>query len=329
MGADLPIVCALQVLHYHSRMKHRQLEAFRATMRSGSITEAAAMMHISQPSVSRLIADLERSVGFGLFVRSGRGLTPTVEARAFYQGVESMFVGVDRLQDLARSIATTKTGVISIGTIQSIATIELPKAVNKIYRRLPEINVMIQSRNTPAILDAVQMHQLDIGIVGRQPPYDGVEVLFEIAAPYVCLMPEEHQLADRSGLVDLEVLAETEEFVTFGGAFPDSMMSIDSALAQKMQQRSRLSSTNMPVAASLVRETGVLAIADPFSAEQAVLMGGVVFRPIKQDLKYHVSIITPGRDRLSRAALEFVDILSEQLSQRVSDAQRHGHPRHS
>ena len=72
----------------------RQLEAFRATMRSGSITEAAEIMHISQPSVSRLIADIERSVGFPLFLRSGRGLTPTLEANTFYKGVEGMFVGV-------------------------------------------------------------------------------------------------------------------------------------------------------------------------------------------------------------------------------------------
>jgi len=43
-------------------MNQRQLEAFRATMRSGSITAAAKLMHISQPSVSRLISDLERSV---------------------------------------------------------------------------------------------------------------------------------------------------------------------------------------------------------------------------------------------------------------------------
>ena len=41
-------------------MNLRQLEAFRATIRCGSITEAAKMMHISQPSVSRLIADLEQ-----------------------------------------------------------------------------------------------------------------------------------------------------------------------------------------------------------------------------------------------------------------------------
>lgn len=298
-------------------MNLRQLEAFRATIRCGSITEAAEMMHVSQPSVSRLIADLERSVGFALFQRNGRGLIPTVEARTFYQAVEGMFVGVDRLQDLADSIRTTSGGVVSVGTIQSISTIELPRAVNSLIQRYPDIRVMIHARNTPAILDAVQLHQFDLGVVGRQPPYDGVETLFQTAAPYVCLMPEDHPLVGLAGPVDLEILAEQEDFVTFGGAFPDAMMSMDSSLSQKLQSRSRLSSTNMPVAAALVRETGVLAIADPFSAEQAVRMGGVAFRPILQNLTYYVSIVCGGRARLSRQAAEFSEILAEQLDQRV------------
>lgn len=303
-------------------MNMRQLEAFRATMRCGSITEAAAMMHISQPSVSRLIADLERAVGFPLFVRSGRGLTPTVEAKTFHQGVEGMFVGIDRLQELADAIRTTNAVEISIGTIQSIAAVELPKAVNTIFQRLPDIRFMIQSRNTPAILDAIQLHQLDLGIVGRQPPYDGVQVLYQTTAPYVCLIPESHPLADQTGAVDLEDLATSEEFVTFGGAFPESMMSMDRDLADRLQRGSRLSATNMPVTGALVRETGVLAICDPFTAEQTIMMGGVVFRPVLQNLKYHVSVISPGRDRLSRPALEFVDVITTQLDQRVRDVQR-------
>ncbi len=303
-------------------MNMRQLEAFRATMRSGSITEAAAMMHISQPSVSRLIADLEHAVGFALFLRSGRGLVATVEAKTFYQGVEGMFVGIDRLQELADSIRTTNAVEITIGTIQSIAAVELPKAVNVIYQRLPDISFMIQSRNTPAILDAVQMHQFDLGIVGREPPYDGVEILYQTAAPYVCLIPETHPLADQGGPVDLEELATQEAFVTFGGVFPDSMMSMDRALAEKLQHGSRLSATNMPVTGALVRETGVLAICDPFTAEQTVMMGGVVFRPVLQDLKYHVSLISPGKERLSRPALEFVDVLAAQLDARVREVKR-------
>ena len=299
-------------------MNLRQLEAFRATIRSGSITEAAKMMHISQPSVSRLISDLEYSAGFPLFLRVGRGLTPTVEGLHFYEGVEGMFVGIDHLKDLAKSIRTSSGGIISIGTIQSIATIELPKTISRIYQNSPDTQFVVQTRNTPAILDAVQLRQIDVGIVGREPNHSGVETLYQTTAPYVCLMPEDHPMAQKNGLVDLEKLAQTETFVTFGASYPDSMMSIDPALSNKLRERSRLSVANMSLAGALVREASVLAISDPFSAEQAVLMGGVVFRPIKQNLTYYVAVVASGRAALSREVLNFVDMFAEQLEKRVN-----------
>nr|WP_246226391.1 LysR family transcriptional regulator [Chelativorans xinjiangense] len=66
-------------------------------MRHGSITAAAQALNVSQPAVSRLIADLERSVGFRLFLRQGGKSEPTTEAREFIQEVERMFYGLDRL----------------------------------------------------------------------------------------------------------------------------------------------------------------------------------------------------------------------------------------
>jgi len=295
----------------------RQLEALRATIRAGSITEAAKMMHISQPSVSRLVADLEYAVGFPLFARVGRGLTPTVEGRHFYEGVEGMFIGIDRLEELAKSIRTSQGGVISIGAIQSISTNELPKAIGRLYNVNPEIRFEVQSRNTPAILDAVQTRQIDLGIVGREPNHQGVEILYQTSVPYVCLIPEDHCLAGEYGSVDLKQLAETETFVTFGDTYPDAMMSIEPGLSDKLRARSRLTVANMPLAGALVREASVLAISDPFSAEQAVQMGGVVFRPIEQNLTYFVSIVTAQRESLSREALKFVDFFSTQLKHRV------------
>ena len=295
----------------------RQLEALRATIRAGSITGAAKMMHISQPSVSRLVADLEYAVGFPLFVRVGRGLTPTVEGRHFYEGVEGMFIGIDRLEELAKSIRTSQAGIISIGTIQSIATIELPKAIGRMYNINPEIRFDVQSRNTPAILDAVQTRQIDLGIVGREPDLQGVEILYQTSVPYVCLIPEDHWLAGEYGSVDLNQLADTETFVTFGDTYPDAMMSIEPGLSDKLRARSRLTVANMPLAGALVREASVLAISDPFSAEQAVQMGGVVFRPIEQNLTYFVTIVTAQRESLSREALKFVDFFSTQLKDRV------------
>ena len=275
------------------------------------------MMHISQPSVSRLVADLEYAVGFPLFVRVGRGLTPTVEGRHFYEGVEGMFIGIDRLDELAKSIRTSQGGVISIGAIQSISTIELPKAIGRLYNVNPEIRFEVQSRNTPAILDAVQTRQIDLGIVGREPDHQGVEILYQTSVPYVCLIPEDHWLAGEYGSVDLNQLADTETFVTFGDTYPDAMMSIEPELSDKLRARSRLTVANMPLAGALVREASVLAISDPFSAEQAVQMGGVVFRPIEQNLTYFVTIVTAQRESLSREALKFVDFFSNQLEDRV------------
>ena len=177
-------------------MNLRQLEAFRATIESGSITGAAELPHVSQPSVSRLIADLERSFGFPLFLRAGRGLSATVEARRFYSAVDSMFLGVNRLEELAETIRTTADDVVSVGVIPSLSQSLLPDAVADILKAKPSMQVMLSTRNTPAITDAVRMQQFDFGIIGREPLYDGVEILHHITVPYVCLLPDAHSDAD-------------------------------------------------------------------------------------------------------------------------------------
>ena len=304
-------------------MNLRQLEAFRAVMRTGSITAGAGLLNISQPSVSRLIADLEANLGMLFFQRTSRGLVATVEARTFYRGVEGMFIDLDRLAELADSIRTTSGGIISVGSIPSIINTELPKAVKTLYDKYSDVHFMIHSRNTPAILEGVQLNQFDLGVVTRKSPHNGVEVLYEVRAPYVCLMPEEHPLIGQEGAVDLEELVKTENFVTFGGTIPDDILSLDPELSKKMRRTSRLSTPNLPVAGALVRATGALAIADPFSAEQTVLMGGVAYRPIKQKLNYHLALVASSRENLSKRTLEFVDTFIEVLKKRMEVIRQH------
>ena len=67
----------------------RQLEAFRAVIITGSITGAASYLHVSQPAVSRLIADLEHSIGFALFERRNRRLHVKPEGEIFYRDRKS------------------------------------------------------------------------------------------------------------------------------------------------------------------------------------------------------------------------------------------------
>ena len=86
------------------RMKLRQLEAFRAVMLCATVTRASEMLHISQPATTRLLADLEISLGFALFKREKKRLHPTAEAQALFEEVQRSLLGMDRIARAADEI---------------------------------------------------------------------------------------------------------------------------------------------------------------------------------------------------------------------------------
>jgi len=303
-------------------MNIRQLEAFRATMRTGSITGAAEVMHITQPSVSRLIADLQSNLGFELFIRSGRGLVATVEARRFYRGVESMFVGTERLEEIAETIRNTAGGVVTLGTIQALCGSVAARSVSELYRALADVRITTYVRNTPAIVDAVQMQQFDLGLVGRSPPYDGVELLQQVSLPYVCVLPASHSLAESTDPINLAHISKTEQVVTFAGSYPDEMPNLDREISERLRRNSRLAAANMPMAMALAKTAGIMAIVDPISASEALKGEEMVVRPILQNLNYHIGLVTRGLDSLSAEARKLADLLMENLSAAQENAQK-------
>ncbi len=88
-------------------MDLRQLEAFAAVMSAGSVTAAGKMLGRSQPSVTRVIQELEQELGFALFERSGPKVTPTHKAFMMYGEVESALLGIRKFAS-ARSISPRK-----------------------------------------------------------------------------------------------------------------------------------------------------------------------------------------------------------------------------
>lgn len=82
-------------------MNLRQLEVFRAVMLTGSVSDAARLLHVSVPAVSRLLAHTESRLGFALFERIKGRLHPTAEARRrLYQEVDQVYAGVRRISEL-------------------------------------------------------------------------------------------------------------------------------------------------------------------------------------------------------------------------------------
>jgi DNA-binding transcriptional LysR family regulator len=291
-------------------MNLRQLEAFRATLRSGSITGAAKLLAISQPSVTRLIKELERSVGFPLFVRSGRGLASTVDGRRFGDAVQSMFTGTDKLRETADAIRDSTHGEVQIGVTPVLLYQVTPEAIAKLHQSKPDLKVGLKVDNSSGLIDSVLMQRLDVAVVNvyRQP--DTLHVLYERVLQYVCLLPEQHLLAQSTEPVDLNML-EHLDCVAYDRTRLQSAQH-DWLRLLSWPQASLSSYSNIAVA-SLARATGKLAIVDPYTAKTIAALGGVVTRPIAQRLTSTLCVVARGVDTLSLAARELADAVIAEL----------------
>ena len=82
----------------------RQLRAYQAIMSFGTVSAAADSLHLTQSSVSRLLAGLEQELGFSLFYRRGRRLVPSVEGRNFYQRIEGALASIEGITTIANDV---------------------------------------------------------------------------------------------------------------------------------------------------------------------------------------------------------------------------------
>src|SRR5271156_4425375 len=101
-------------------MNVRQIETFRAVMESGRAIDPAARLRITQPAVSKLIMELERSTRLALFERKKRRLVPTQEAHLLYEESERVFLGIDRIRRYAIELREVKTGQAHIACLPSL-----------------------------------------------------------------------------------------------------------------------------------------------------------------------------------------------------------------
>src|SRR3954469_17098001 len=130
--------------HIGRRFRLRDLRVFFAVVQAGSLAKAAIQLRVSQPAVSQVIADLERSLGVRLFDRSRRGAEPTIYARALLARGRVAF---DELRQGIRDIeflANPTSGELTIGYPESMARHILPKIVERFFEKYPRVIMHVE-----------------------------------------------------------------------------------------------------------------------------------------------------------------------------------------
>jgi DNA-binding transcriptional LysR family regulator len=134
----------------------RQLDAFRAVVRSGSVVRAAEMLSLSQPAVTKLLRALEEETNLALFDRRSRRLVPTHEARRFVAELDLLFEAAKRVDRLANDMRNSGLGEFRVAAMPSLGADFLPKLLTRFSQAAGSFRVSITVASSLEVEDLVQ-----------------------------------------------------------------------------------------------------------------------------------------------------------------------------
>jgi DNA-binding transcriptional LysR family regulator len=178
----------------------RALRVFAEIMRTGSATAAGKQLSLSQPAVSRLIAQLEAQVGFDLFYRDRGKLVPTADGTKLIQEVELSLASLDRFNSLVRDIAGYSAGTVRIVAPAELCRRHPPRHRFALSRTLPGVEFSIDSRSVETARSMIAMRYVDCGFV--KLPADESDLAIEqiVSSGSICVMHRDHPLAARDSI---------------------------------------------------------------------------------------------------------------------------------
>ncbi|EPL6453929.1 MULTISPECIES: LysR family transcriptional regulator [Providencia] len=171
-----------------SRMNLDHLKTFHYVAKSGSFTQAAHILFLSQPAVSQQIQGLENSLRVSLFDRSRKKITLTSEGKVLYSYTERLFALFDEIEHVFQDLNLLQTGTLTIAATAVMGGYYLPDILKKFNARYPLIHIKIKIGNSQQVMDWVANQEAEIGLAGRVPIVPNVNQVFLHREPYVAVV---------------------------------------------------------------------------------------------------------------------------------------------
>lgn len=146
-------------------MELRTLRYFLATAMEGNITRAADILHVTQPTLSRQLMDLEKELGTTLVIRGKKGLTLTDDGFYFRQRAEEIIELAERLERQFVEKSENISGVINIGATEAIGSRILAKLIRNFSKKYPLVQFYLFNEMADTIKDRLDKGLEDIGLL--------------------------------------------------------------------------------------------------------------------------------------------------------------------
>ncbi len=274
------------------------------------MTTAARTMGISQPNVSRLIAELEASTELQLFERRAGRLLATADGSAFHSEVERLFGGLDSLKQAATDIKVSGRGSLRIAATFSFTGSFLPSAIRQLRDRYPAAVVSLQVRSSATILQWAAAQQCDVGLAWNVSEVPEVDIEPLLTFPGVCVLPPAHPLAAKATIRPEDL--RNEPFISF--TVDDSMRKrIDGVFEERRIPRRLIMETQYSAAIyALVSEGIGVSIANPIPIREFAHRA-IHIRRFVPEIALHSFILKPRQRPQNRLVQDFIEILKERM----------------
>ena len=287
------------------RFNIRQLEAFRAVMLSGTTTGAAAALAVSQPSISRLLSELEGQLGAQLFVRQKGRLIPTEEAEWLFAEAQDVLTRLDRLDTAAKDVRHLSIGELRIMAAPPLAHGLVPECLRRLRCVYPDLRVTLQVAFRREARMLTNSQNFDVALLTLPIDYPAAQSERLASVRGVCVLPAGHPLTKKAVI---EAADLTEE--PFISPLPETLsrMRLDLLFDEAGVQRKRRmmeSHTALTICQMVAAGLGV-AVTDPFTV-RAFAHLGIAVRPFAPTFEYEYGLLFPLHSPRTRLAKEFAE----------------------
>ena len=185
-------------------MDARTLRYFVGIADSGSFSRAAERLHVAQPGLSLQMRKLEAELGVSLFGRSSKGVVLTEEGERLLGHARTILGQLQAAREDLRAGAAEPIGAVVLGMPQSLAASLVVPLVREVLSRWPRIALRVVDVNTGYIPEWLRTGHLDLGLVFRAEPGQGVEFRELLREELVLVGPPDHA-AERTEITLSEV----------------------------------------------------------------------------------------------------------------------------
>lgn len=175
-------------------MNYSYFKAFCAVARLGNISKAALELDLTQPAVSRIIANLERDCGTPLFLRSKTGVTLTEEGQRLYDGVKEPFDALDRFEKDILPNPSKRTVTLYIGATYTSLITYCFAFLSKAKQNYPSINIRIHTDSSKNLIEKVEKGLLDFAFITTPfKPREGIDAIAVMKLDDILIAPKSYE----------------------------------------------------------------------------------------------------------------------------------------